>query len=49
MTITASFFAGGLYLIAEMRGTNKKDWPMLGFLIGPFAIPFVFYSKRTKV
>ena len=50
MTIAASlFFAGVLYLIAEKRGANKNFWAMMGFLVGPLALLFVFFSKRTNV
>ena len=50
ITIAASlFFAGVLYLIAEKRGTNKNFWAMMGFLVGPLALLFVFFSKRTSV
>jgi len=50
ITIAASlFFAGVLYLIAEKRGANKNFWAMMGFLVGPLALLFVFFSKRTSV
>ena len=50
ITIEASlFFAGVLYLIAEKRGANKNFWAMMGFLFGPLALLFVFFSKRTNV
>ena len=50
VTIAASlFFAGVLYLIAEKRGANKNFWAMMGFLVGPLALLFVFFSKRTNV
>ncbi len=50
ITIAASlFFAGVLYLIAKKRGANKNFWAMMGFLVGPFALLFVFFSKRTNV
>ena len=50
ITIAASlFFAGVLYLIAEKRGANKNFWAMMGFLVGPLALLFVFFSKRTNV
>ena len=50
ITIAASlFFAGILYLIAKKRGANKNFWAMMGFLVGPFALLFVFFSKKTNV
>ena len=49
ITIAASlFFAVVLYLIADKRGANKNFWAMMGFLVGPFALLFVFFSKRTN-
>lgn len=38
-------FAGILYLIAAKRGAHKAYWAVMGFLFGPFAIPFVFFAK----
>jgi len=50
VTIVASlFFAGVLYLIAAKRGSNKNFWAMMGFLVGPLALAFVFFAKRTNV
>ncbi len=40
-------FAGLLYLIAAKRGANKIFWAIMGFVFGPFAIPFVFFAKRV--
>jgi hypothetical protein len=40
-------FAGLLYFIAAKRGSNKTFWAVMGFLFGPFAIPFVFFSKKS--
>ncbi len=40
-------FAGILYLIADKRGSNKTLWAIMGFVFGPFAIPFVFFAKRV--
>ena len=42
-------FAGLLYLIAEKRGSDKVFWAVMGFLFGPFAIPFVFFAKQIDV
>ena len=46
---TSLFFARVLYLIAERRGANKNFWAIMGFLVGPFALLFVFFPKRTNV
>ncbi len=40
-------FAGLLYLIADKRGSNKIFWGIMGFVFGPFAIPFVFFAKKV--
>jgi RsiW-degrading membrane proteinase PrsW (M82 family) len=40
-------FAVLLYLIAAKRGSNKIFWAIMGFFFGPFAIPFVFFAKKT--
>jgi hypothetical protein len=46
LIILSLVFAGLLYLIAEKRGADKVFWAIMGFLFGPFAIPFVFFAKR---
>jgi hypothetical protein len=38
-------FAGLLYLIAEKRNSDKVFWAIIGFLFGPFAIPFIFLQN----
>jgi hypothetical protein len=40
-------FAILLYLIAAKRGSNKTFWAIMGFVFGPFAIPFVFFAKKV--
>jgi len=40
-------FAGLLYFIAAKRGSKKTFWAIMGFFFGPFAIPFVFFSKKS--
>ena len=40
-------FAGLLSVIAAKRGSNKTFWAVMGFLFGPFAIPFVLFSKKS--
>jgi RsiW-degrading membrane proteinase PrsW (M82 family) len=39
-------FAGLLYYIARRKGSNKTFWAVMGFFFGPFAIPFMFFSKK---
>lgn len=36
------------YFVAKYRGTNQIFWGVMGFIFGPFAIPFVFFSKKIK-
>ncbi len=37
-----------IYFIAGQRGANQIFWVIMAFLFGPLALPFVFFSKRTK-
>jgi hypothetical protein len=46
LLIVSLVFAGLLYLIASKRGADKTFWALMGFLFGPFAIPFVFFAKK---
>ena len=48
LIIISLIFAGFLYLIAEKRNSDKVFWGIMGFLFGPFAIPFVFFAKRIE-
>lgn len=36
---------GICYSVAKKRGANVPYWVVMGALIGPFAIPLVFFSK----
>lgn len=36
------------YAIAKRRKTAKYYWALVGALLGPFAIPFVFFSKKNQ-
>ena len=36
------------YLVARKRSADTKFWLLMGLLLGPLAIPFVFFS-RSKV
>jgi len=33
------------YFVAKMRHADTVYWIILGLALGPFAIPFVFFSK----
>lgn len=33
------------YVVAKSRGVKPRFWGIMGFIFGPFAIPFVFFSK----
>lgn len=36
------------HFIAKSRGANAVFWGVMGAVIGPFAIPFVFFSKANS-
>lgn len=36
------------HLIAHGRGGNGVYWGVMGFLFGPFAIPFAFFAKPQR-
>ena len=36
------------HYIAKKRGANPVFWGVMGGIFGPFAIPFVFFSKRKS-
>jgi hypothetical protein len=33
--------------LAARRGANRVFWLAMGFAFGPFAIPFVFFARRS--
>jgi uncharacterized membrane protein YobD (UPF0266 family) len=33
------------YSVAKSRKANKTFWLLAALLVGPFAVPFVFFSK----
>jgi hypothetical protein len=48
ITIVISLlFALMLYGLAVWRGVNRRYWTIMGFLFGPFVIPFIFFAKRV--
>lgn len=36
------------YFIAKSRNADTVFWVVVAFVVGPFAIPFVFFSKPRK-
>lgn len=36
------------YAIAKHQKSAKYYWALVGALLGPFAIPFVLFSKKTN-
>ena len=34
-----------LRLVASKRNADKRFWLIMGIVFGPFALPFVFFSK----
>ena len=45
LLIVTLLSAWACYLIAQSRSADRLFWTVLGLLIGPFAIPFAFFSK----
>lgn len=44
--IVFSVFCGlCLHFIAAKRNADKTFWLIMGIMFGPFALPFVFFSK----
>ncbi len=39
------FFAALFYGIAVWKKANRRYWALIGFLFGPFALPFVFFAQ----
>ena len=48
LVIISAICAGVCYGIARSRGSRVAFWVVMGALFGPFAIPFVFFSKPAK-
>jgi hypothetical protein len=49
LTLFLSFvFAAIHYWIACKRQADKVFWAVMGFFFGPFAFPFIFFSKKKK-
>ena len=36
------------YYVAKSRNANKVFWVLAALLVGPLAIPFVFFSKPVN-
>jgi len=36
------------YIIAKDRDASPRFWGWMGLLFGPFALPFVFFSKPKE-
>lgn len=34
------------YLVADKRGANPAFWGAMAFMFGPFALPFLFLTRR---
>jgi hypothetical protein len=45
LILISAFFGALLYTIASKRNANKPFWLAMGILLGPFALPFVFFAK----
>jgi hypothetical protein len=47
--LISALFGILLYYIAGKRGKNKQFWLILGFLFGPFALPFIFLGRNKNI
>jgi hypothetical protein len=36
------------YLISRSRSADSRFWVLMGVLLGPLAIPFVFFAQPRK-
>lgn len=41
--------AGVCYIIAKQRGASVPYWVVMALLVGPFSVPFVFFSKPKSI
>ncbi len=54
MTITYSLLIFSIlcvyvcYSVAKGKGANVRFWVIMGLLLGPLAVPFVFFAKKVK-
>ncbi len=48
MIIVLLFCALICYIVAKIRRADTVYWTLLGLALGPFAIPFVFFSKSEE-
>ena len=37
-----------LWFIADKRGANTRFWAIMGAVLGPLAIPFIFLTKDNS-
>lgn len=47
LLLVTAFFTALVYFVAAKKGASKKYWLTMAILFGPFALPFVFFSKKT--
>lgn len=53
MTITYCLFIFSIlcvyvcYSVAKGKGANVRFWILMGLLLGPIAVPFVFFAKKV--
>lgn len=45
VSIVSIGFGVLLWHMADKRGANRRFWAVMGFLLGPFAIPFIYLTK----
>ena len=48
LIIISVCFAGLLNWVADKKKVNKSFWTIMGFVFGPFALPFLFFAKKES-
>lgn len=49
LILVSLFFALILGYIADKRGAKVAYWALMGAILGPIAIPFVFIARTKRV
>lgn len=49
LVLFSAFFGVLIYAVAAQRNANKPFWLAMGLLLGPFALPFVFFTKTSNM
>ncbi|MEM1143122.1 MAG: hypothetical protein AAGI88_11120 [Pseudomonadota bacterium] len=49
MVLICAVSSGINYVIANRRGARASFWVVMGALLGPLSIPFVFFSRPVSI